>query len=81
MSDIPFLEFDWDEGYIGHIEQDHQVIPGEVLQVLSNDPVLVNIKMVQKEKRYTWRNQKLRVVTAFDSSLKDARYYLQRRKS
>ena len=45
------IEFDWDEGNIGHLAR-HNVLPREAEQVILNDPVDVGVEMVEGEERY-----------------------------
>ena len=71
----PEIEFDWDEANIGHLAR-------EAEQVVVNDPIGLGMEIVEGEERYlnlgatlqgrvllvvtTWREDLLRVVTAFE---------------
>src|SRR6266478_3916050 len=77
----PEIEFDWDEANIGHVAR-HSVLPEEAEQVILNDPVDLGMEIVEGEERYlnlgatvqrrvllvvtTWREDRIRVVTAFE---------------
>jgi len=75
------IEFDWDEANIAHLAR-HTVTPEEAEQVMLSDPVDLGMEIVEGEKRSlnlgstqpgrvllvatTWREDCVRVVTAFD---------------
>jgi uncharacterized DUF497 family protein len=77
----PEIEFDWDEANIGHLDR-HNVLPKEAEQVIHNDPLDLGMDLVDGEERYlslgatmqgrvllvvtTWREERVRVVTAFE---------------
>ena len=89
------MYFDWDEGNINHIIEEHHVQPEETMEVLFNQPVHVTKEMKKGELRYrvvgctdndriltvvfTIRGSKIHVVTAFDSGRKDIRKYQGRK--
>jgi len=72
--------FEWDEANIGHIAK-HDVLPSEAEEVIDNDPLDLEVQLVEDEERIlqigstragrvlmvatTWRADALRVVTAF----------------
>jgi len=74
------LEFDWDEGNIGHIAR-HEVTPTEAEQAIRNDPLDLGGETVDGEERFlslgltgsgrllvvvtTMRGRRTRVVTAY----------------
>jgi uncharacterized protein len=90
----PEIEFDWDEANIGHVAR-HRVRPEEVEQVILNDPVDLGIEIIEGEERYlnvgatergrillvvtTWREHRVRVVTAFEPIKRLVRFYYQER--
>lgn len=77
------IEFDWDEGNISHLSK-HRVTPAQAEQVILGDPVDLRLEIVEHEERFvslgatargrilvvvtTWREERVRVVTAFDAS-------------
>lgn len=84
------LEFDWDEANSGHIAR-HSVLPEEAEQVILNDPVDMGIEISEGEERFlnlgptnsgrillvitTWREDRVRVVTAFDPIKRLMQFY------
>ena len=90
----PEIEFDWDEANIGHVAR-HSVLPKEAEQVILNDPVGVGMEIVEGEERYlnlgetvqarvllvvtTWRENRVRVVTAFEPIKRLIQFYYQER--
>jgi len=90
----PEIEFDWDEANIGHVAR-HSVLPEEAEQVIRNDPVGVGMEIVEGEERYlnlgatvqgrvllvvtTWREDRIRVVTAFEPIKRLIHFYYQKR--
>lgn len=84
------LEFDWDEGNIGHIAR-HELIREEVEQAIRNDPLDLGAQTVDGEERFlslgvtdrgkllvvvtTMRDLKVRVVTAYAAGRKLALLY------
>jgi len=88
------IEFDWDEANIGHVAR-HSVLPEEAEQVILNDPVDVGMEIVEGEERYlnlgatvqgrvllvvtTWREDRVRVVTAFEPIKRLIQFYYQER--
>ena len=88
------IEFDWDEANIGHMAR-HSVLPEEAEQVIRNDPVGVGMEIVEGEERYlnlgatvqqrillvvtTWREDRVRVVTAFEPIKRLIQFYYQER--
>jgi uncharacterized protein len=75
------IEFDWDEANVAHIGR-HDIHPDEAEQVILNDPLDLGMEIVEGEERYlnlgatsqgrvllvvtTWREDRVRVVTAFE---------------
>jgi uncharacterized protein len=90
----PDIEFDWDEANIGHVAR-HGVLPEEAEQVISNNPVDLGVELVEAEERYlnlgatvhgrillvvtTWREDRVRVVTAFEPIKRLIQFYYQGR--
>jgi uncharacterized DUF497 family protein len=90
----PDIEFDWDEANIGHVAR-HRVLPEEAEQVILNDPVDLGMEIVKGEERYinlgatvqhrillvvtTWREDRVRVVTAFEPIKRLIQFYYQER--
>ena len=90
----PEIEFDWDETNIGHVAR-HSVLPEEAEQVILNDPVDLGMEIVEGEERYlnlgatvhhrillvvtTWREDRVRVVTAFEPIKRLIQFYYQER--
>jgi uncharacterized DUF497 family protein len=84
------LEFDWDEGNIGHIAR-HEVIPEEAEQAIRNGPLDLGAQTVDGEDRFlslgltnlgrllvvatTMWEVKVRVVTAYGAGRKLALLY------
>ena len=91
----PDIEFDWDEANIGHMAR-HSVLPEEAEQVILNDPVDLGMEIVEGEERYlnlgatvqrlvllvvtTWRDERIRVITAFEPIKRLIQLYYQERK-
>lgn len=91
---VPEIEFDWDEANIGHVAR-HNVIPKEAEQVILNNPVDLGMDIVEGEERYlnlgatvqhrillvvtTWREDRVRVVTAFEPIKRLVQFYYQER--
>jgi uncharacterized DUF497 family protein len=89
------IEFDWDEANIGHVAR-HGVSPEEAEQVILNDPVDLEMEIVAGEERYlnlgatmkgrvllvvtTWREDRVRVVTAVEPIKRLIQFYYQERK-
>ena len=87
-------EFDWDEANTGHIAL-HSVLPEEAEQVILNDPVDVGVEIIKGEERFinlgptnkgrillvvtTWREDRVRVVTAFEPIKRLIQFYYQQR--
>jgi predicted DNA binding CopG/RHH family protein/uncharacterized DUF497 family protein len=90
----PEIEFDWDEANIGHMAR-HSVLPEEAEQVILNDPVDLGMESIEGEERYlnlgatvqarvllvvtTWREDRVRVVTAFEPIKRLIQFYYQQR--
>lgn len=88
------LVFDWDESNVAHIAH-HNITPEEVEQVFANDPMDLDVEVVDGEERYTsvghtnrlrvlvlaWtmRADATRPITAFDASERLAKRYLAER--
>ena len=83
-----------DEANIGHVAR-HSVLPEEAEQVILNDPVDLGMEIVEGEERYlnlgatvqhrillvvtTWREDRVRVVTAFEPIKRLIQLYYQER--
>jgi uncharacterized DUF497 family protein len=88
------IDFDWDEPNIGHVAR-HGVQPAEAEEVILNDPVDLGMEVVEGEERYlnlgatfqgrvllvvtTWRENRVRVVTAFEPIKRLIQFYYQER--
>jgi uncharacterized DUF497 family protein len=88
------IEFDWDHANIGHVAR-HSVVPYEAEQVVLNDPVDLGMEIVEGEERHlslgataqgrvllvvtTWREDRIRVVTAFEPIKRLIQFYYQER--
>ncbi|HUS06194.1 MAG TPA: BrnT family toxin [Bryobacteraceae bacterium] len=88
------VEFDWDEADIGHLDR-HRIRPEEAEQVILSDPADIGMKIVEGEERYvnigataqgrvlvvvtTWREHRVRVVTAFEPIKRLIHFYYQYR--
>ena len=88
------IEFDWDEANVGHVAR-HQVQREEAEQVILNDPLDLGAEIVEGEERYlnlgstsrgrillvvtTWREDRVRIVTAFDPIKRLVEFYFQER--
>jgi uncharacterized protein len=86
------IEFDWDDANTGHIAH-HNVRPDEAEQVILNDPVDLGMEIVEGEERYlnlgatiqgrvllvvtAWREDRVRVVTAFEPIKRLTQFYYQ----
>ncbi len=88
------IEFDWDEANIGHIAR-HAVQQQEAEDVILNDPLDLGIEIVEGEERClnlgttskarillvvtTWREDRVRVVTAFEPAKRLVQLYYRKR--
>jgi uncharacterized DUF497 family protein len=88
-------EFDWDRSNIGHLAR-HGIRPEEAEQVVGDDPVDLGMEMFEGEERYinlgvtargrvllvvtTWREDRVRVVTAFEPIKRLVQFFYQERK-
>jgi uncharacterized protein len=88
------IEFEWDEANIGHLAR-HSVLPREAEQVIVNDPVDLGMEIVEGEERSlslgataqgrvllvvtTWSEDRVRVVTAFETIKRLIQFYYQER--
>ena len=88
------IEFDWDEANISHVAH-HGVLPDEAEQVVLNDPVDLGMEIAEGEDRHinlgatrqcrvllvvtTWREGRIRVVTAFEPIKRLIQFYYQER--
>lgn len=86
------IEFDWDEANVGHIAR-HQVQPVEAEQVILNNPLDLGMEIIEGEERFvnlgatslgrillvvtTWREDRIRVVTAFAPIKRLVQFYYQ----
>jgi uncharacterized protein len=85
------LVFDWDEGNRKHIAE-HGITPKEAEQVVISDPLDLTLQEIGEEERTlqvgqtdrgrilvvvtTWRDSKVRVVTAFPAPKQLREFYL-----
>jgi uncharacterized DUF497 family protein len=92
----PDIEFEWDEANIGHLAR-HGVVPEEAEQVILGDPVDLGVEVVEGEERYlsigstkggrvllvvtALRQDRVRVVTAFEPIKRLIRFYYRERGS
>lgn len=90
----PEIEFDWDDANIGHLAR-HRVTPEEAEEVILRDPVDLGMEIVAGEERHlnlvstqrdrillvvtTWREDRVRVVTAFDPVKRLIQFYYRER--
>jgi len=90
----PKIEFDWDEANVGHLAR-HRVLPNEAEQVILNNPVDLGMEIIEWEERYlnlgatlrgrvllvvtTWREERVRVVTAFEPIKRLIQFYYEER--
>jgi uncharacterized DUF497 family protein len=88
------IEFDWDEANIGHVAL-HGVVPEEAEHALLTNPVDLGVEFVEGEERYlnlgatergrvlvvvtTWREDRVRVVTAFEPIKRLVQFYYRER--
>ncbi len=88
------IDFDWDKANIGHVAR-HRVQPEEAEQVIVNRPVDLGMEIVESEERYislgatlqgrvlivvtTWREDRVRVVTAFEPIKRLIQFYYRER--
>jgi uncharacterized protein len=90
----PEIEFDWDEANIDHVAR-HGVVPEEAEQVILNDPLDLGLEIVEGGERSlnlgatvqdrvllvvtTWREDRVRVVTAFEPIKRLIQFYYRER--
>lgn len=88
------LNFDWDQANIGHIA-DHSVTPDEAEEVILADPLDLGFETVEEEDRWSYigetsggrilrvvitlRNERIRVVTAFEPARHWKVFYLEQK--
>ncbi|MFN0168186.1 MAG: BrnT family toxin [Bryobacteraceae bacterium] len=88
------FEFDWDNANIGHVAR-HGVLPEEAEHVILNDPVDLGLEIIEGEERYlnlgatangrvllvvtTWREDRVRIVTAFEPIKRLIQFYYKER--
>jgi uncharacterized protein len=88
------IEFDWDEANVRHLTR-HRVLPDEAEHVILNDPVDLGMEIVKGEDRHlnlgstatgrvllvvtTWREDRVRVVTAFEPIKRLIQFYYEER--
>jgi uncharacterized DUF497 family protein len=86
--------FDWDPADIRHVAR-HKVRPEEAEQVIRNDPLDIGSEFVGGEERFlslsstdkgrillvvtTWREHRIRVISAFAPAKRLVRFYLTER--
>jgi uncharacterized DUF497 family protein len=87
-------EFDWDDANMAHVAL-HNVQPGETEEVILSEPVDLGMEIIKGEERYlnlgatlqgrillvvtTWRENRVRVVTAFEPTKRLIQFYYQER--
>ena len=90
----PEIEFDWDQANISHVAR-HGVLFEEAEQVILNDPLDAGMEIVEGEERYlnlgataqgrillvvtTWREERVRIVTAFEPIKRLIQFYYKER--
>ena len=90
----PEIDFHWDAANINHIAR-HHVSTEETEQVILNDPLDLGMEIVEGEERYvnlgataqgrvllvvtTWREDRVRVVTAFEPIKRLVQLYYRER--
>ena len=89
----PEIEFDWDEANISHVAR-HSVLPEEAEQVILNDPSTlvwrsskgrsaISTSARQFKAAFfvvtTWREDRVRLVTAFEPIKRLIQFYYQER--
>lgn len=88
------MTFDWDKGNLEHIAE-HGITRAEAEEAVDNDPLDLEVQMAAGEERIlqvgptragrmlmvatTWREEKLRVVTAFPASPGFREHYLRQK--
>jgi uncharacterized DUF497 family protein len=88
------VEFDWDPANLRHVAR-HKVRPEEAEQVIMNDPLDIGMEFVDGEELFlslgstdkgrillvvtTWREHRIRVVSAFAPAKRLVGFYLQDR--
>jgi uncharacterized protein len=76
------IEFNWDEANVGHAAR-HRVLPDEAEQAVLNDPRHLNLGATTKGRVLlvvtTWREDRIRVVTAFEQIKRLIQFYYQER--
>jgi hypothetical protein len=88
------IEFDWDEANVRHVAR-HGVLPDEAEHVILNDPVDLGMEILEGEDRHlslgvtvngrvllvvtTWREDRIRVITAFEPIKRLIQFYYQER--
>jgi uncharacterized DUF497 family protein len=88
------MTFHWDEANLRHIAR-HQISPHEAEHVILNDPLELEVQIVDGEERVpqvgetasgrilvviaTWRDNLIRVVTAWDAAAASKQEYLEYR--
>ena len=89
------IEFDWDDENKKHLDA-HKVAPAEFEQLLNNNPIELNLELIDNEERYrsvgltnagrllsvvwTIRNGKVRAITAFPAGVSDRKAFLEKPK-
>ncbi|HEY3456401.1 MAG TPA: BrnT family toxin [Bryobacteraceae bacterium] len=87
-------EFDWDDANVGHLAR-HHVTPEEAEQVILGHPLDLGMQIIEGEDRFvnlgstqrgrillvvtTWRQERVRVVTAFEPIKRLVQFYYQER--
>jgi uncharacterized protein len=87
-------EFDWDDANVGHLAR-HKITPQEAEQVILGHPLDLGMEIIEGEDRYlnlgstrrgrilvvvtTWRQERVRVVTAFEAIRRLVEFYYRER--
>jgi uncharacterized DUF497 family protein len=88
------LSFEWDEANIAHIAE-HGVLPEEAEEVVLNEPLDSGFQVIDGEERWSYigetnegrilrvvttiRNERIRVITAFEPEGRWKAFYLEQR--
>ena len=89
------IAFDWDDENKKHLDA-YKVAPAEFEQLLNNNPIELNLELIDNEERYrsvgltnagrllsvvwTIRNGKVRAITAFPASVSERKAFLEKLK-
>ncbi len=95
MAEEPQLEFDWDASNLGHLAR-HRISRPEFEQAMSNDPIFVDFSDESGEERwyalgatdslrvlflvFSYRGERVRPITGWDTSKKLREAYFRRKR-